>query len=157
MPRKGPAPKLEGRIRRNADPIPLTVVDIPATYQPMLEEVMGATNPLTGQEWTQQTLDFWDQLKTFPTTCDLRGAQWWLLGRAMMVDDAVMRGDSKLAAEARQTLAKFGVASDDVARLRIVFAAADKADQDTGQRSASVRPAGRRPLKAFGVEDALEA
>lgn len=159
MPRRGPAPKLQGKIRRNAEPVPIRVIDVLPGEQPELVDIMGPVNPLTDQEWTDQTLLFWAVLRTFPTTSDLLYAQWSLLGRAMMYDDAVMRGLGKYAQEARQTLAKFGVASDDVARLRLVFAAADKADSDTGQRSASVRPAGRRPLKAFGerVDDALEA
>jgi hypothetical protein len=159
MPRKGPAPKLQGKIRRNAEPIALRIIDVEPGEQPELEDILGDVNPLTDLEWTTATLQFWDVLKQFPTTCDLIYGQWHLLGRAMMFDDAVNRGNGKYAQEARQCLAKFGVAPDDVARLRIVFAAAEKADSDTGQRSASVRPAGRRPLKAFPVGDldAMEA
>lgn len=151
MVRKGPAPKLQGKIRRNAEPTPLRIIDVEPGEQPTLEYICGDTNPLTDREWTESTLRFWEVLRDFPTTSNLIYGQWHLLGRAMMYDDAVNRGLGKYAQEARQCLAKFGVAPDDVARLRIVFAAADKADSDTGQRSASVRPAGRRPLRAFEV------
>ncbi len=158
MVRKGPAPKLQGKIRRNAEPFPLKVIDVLPGEQPELVEICGDLNPLTDLEWTDSTLKFWEVLRDFPTTSNLLYGQWHLLGRAMMYDDAVNRGMGKYAQEARQCLAKFGVAPDDIARLRIVFAAAEKADLDEGQRSASVRPAGRRPLKAFEVvSDALEA
>lgn len=126
---KGPAPKPAAkRARRNADPTPLRIVKVDPVDQPPLRELVGPYNPATEEPWTESTLHLWEELGEFVRVQLLQGAQWDLLSRAMILDDAVVRGRLKWASEARLQLAKFGIAPDDLARLRIQFAAADEAD-----------------------------
>lgn len=138
MAGNGPRPKdPERRARRNEGPTPLRIVQTEKIEQPTLDELIGDENPLTKQEWTKSTLMLWDDLSTFPSTELLQRPQWALLARCMMLDDAVVRGNAKYASEARLQMQKFGIAPDDVARLRIVFAQAEIMDPegktDTGQ------------------------
>lgn len=130
MAGRGPAPKDPNkRARRNADPIPLTVVQVSPASQPDLIEILGEISPATGEPWRKATLRLWRELADFPSCRNLLSAQWSLLARAMILDDALLSGATKPAAEARLQLQKFGIAPDDVARLRIQFAAADEADE----------------------------
>lgn len=136
MAGRGPAPKDPSRrARRNAGPVAVRVVEIEPTGQPGLFETFGVVNPATGEDWHPATLTFWDQLGSFPTTAQLVGAQWTLLGVALMLFDRVMRGKLGYAEEMRRELAAFGIAPADLARLRIVFAVADASEE---QRSRSV-------------------
>lgn len=153
----GPAPKApEKRARSNADPVPLRVVQIVPAAQPALVDAIGPRNPATGEVWTSGTLLLWDALGEIPTTANLVSAQWLLLARAMILDDALLAGSVTAAAEARLQLAKFGIAPDDVARLRIQFAQAD-----TVEASAPRRSSNRERFGNIRVEqdrpDALEA
>src|SRR4051812_15871856 len=110
MPGRGPAPKDPSkRARRNADPVPLRIVHADPVVQPALADLLGEINPLTGAPWQAATLTFWQQLGEFPTTANLQAAQWSSLARALMIDDAMVSGETKLAGEARLRLAKYGV------------------------------------------------
>lgn len=130
MAGRGPAPKdPTKRARRNKDPISLRVVQRDPDPQPRLEALLGKTNPLTDAPWTMPTLLLWEQLAEFPTTSGLQAAQWSSLARAMMIDDAMMSGMTKLAGEARLRLAKYGIDPDDLARLRVQIVAADEAEE----------------------------
>lgn len=148
MAGRGPAPKdPTKRARRNADPIAMRVVVAEPVDQPSLTELLGTTNPLTGSEWHQATLLFWEQLSQFPTTAELQAAQWSSLARAIMIDDAVIAGKLGLAAESRLRLAKYGIDPDDLARLRVQIVAADEAEERRGPKvtsSARERRAGTR-------------
>lgn len=151
MSGQGPPPKDPAtRARRNKTAAGLRVVEVEQIDQPSLYSILGRENPATGEAWTKQSLAFWVALGDFPTTRDLQQAQWELLARAVMLDDAVVRGQLKHAAEARLQLAKFGVAPDDVARLRIQFANADTADTKASRARTHDTPARQRrgPLTA---------
>jgi hypothetical protein len=149
MAGRGPEPKDPSRrARRNEGPTPLRIVQTERVEQPSLEDLIGGENPLTSKEWSKSTVMLWEDLASFPSTELLQRPQWALLARCMMLDDAVIRGNAKYASEARLQMQKFGIAPDDVARLRIVFAQADIMDPespkgDTGQdakaRRANVR------------------
>lgn len=126
MAGNGPPPKDPAkRARSNKDPIPLRVVEITPAQQPELFDAIGELNPATDAPWTSGTLLLWSALGEIPTTSNLVTAQWLLLARAMILDDALLSGSMSAASEARLQLAKFGIAPDDVARLRIQFAQAD--------------------------------
>lgn len=151
----GPPPKDPSkRARKNSEPIPLRVVSVDPVPQPELVDVLGEVNPATEEPWQPATLRLWKELGDFPSTDTLRAAQWSLLARVMILDDALVSGEVKHAAEARLQLAKFGIAPDDVARLRIVFAQADEADEKVARK----RPASKR-YKGLRLADgdALEA
>lgn len=142
MAGRGPAPKDPNRrARRNKDPVPLRVVQADPDPQPELTALLGESNPLTGEPWREPTLLLWRQLGEFPTTSRLQAAQWSSLARAVMIDDAVVAGDAKLASEARLRLAKYGIDPDDLARLRVQIVAADEAEEK--QRSGGGRPSAR--------------
>lgn len=129
MAGRGPAPKDSSkRARRNKDPM-MRVVEVEAVPQPPLTDILGNANPVTGEPWQPATLRLWSELAEFPSTELLQSAQWSLLARAMILDDATVSGRTASATEARLQLQKFGIAPDDVARLRIAFAQADEADQ----------------------------
>ncbi|OLT55875.1 hypothetical protein BJF89_13910 [Corynebacterium sp. CNJ-954] len=107
---------------------------------------MGDVNPVTGEPFTPMTLRFWEELSEFATLGLLLDAQWSLLARAMVLDDAVMRGEAKWAAEARLQMAKFGIAPDDVLRMRVQIVQADEAEAKS--EVASGASAGRRGIRA---------
>lgn len=129
MAGRGPAPKdASKRARRNADSA-VRIIQTKPSVQPSLVEAVGEINPVTAEPWSDPTLRLWTALGEFPTSETLQTAQWLLLARSMMLDDALIRGEAKYAAEARLQLAKFGIAPDDVARLRYSFATADQAEE----------------------------
>lgn len=127
MAGRGPAPKAN-KIRRNKDSQPMHVIEVEPTVQPALEDVVGEVNPATGEPFTDATLRFWDELADFATLGLLMEAQWSLLARAMILDDAVMRGHLGSASEARLQLQKFGIAPDDVLRMRVQIVQAEEAE-----------------------------
>ncbi|WP_341856421.1 hypothetical protein [Brachybacterium sp. GPGPB12] len=114
--------------------------------------MLGKVNAATGQEWHPSTLVLWRNLGDFPSLEAMQGAQWAVLARAMMLDDAFMRGELKHAAELRPQPQKFGIAPDDVARLRIVFAQADEADSKRSVPAESAR-ARRGQIKVLRPEE----
>jgi hypothetical protein len=128
--------------------VPLRIVVAEPAEQPALAELLGDVNPITQLPWQYATLRLWVELADFPSTKDLLPAQWSLLSRAMMLDDAFVAGMSTQATEARLQIAKFGVASDDLARLRIVIAQAEEADagRPASRQSSRTR---RGPLKGL--------
>lgn len=138
MPARGAPPKdPRQRARVNADPIPVTYAPNRAIPQPSLEELYGVDNPMTSKPWSIHTQLLWESLEDFPTCQNLQRAQWLLLGRAMCLDDyAMTTGETKTVTEARLQLSKFGVAPDDVAKLRIFFADADEKDAKRQEREA---------------------
>ena len=142
MPGRGPAPKV-GAMRHNKD---LRIVEVEPGEQPTLESLVGDVNPVTGEPFTLATLRLWDELSEFATLGLLLDAQWSLLARAMVLDDAVMRGEAKWAAEARLQMAKFGVAPDDVLRMRVQIVQADEAEAKS--EVASAASSGRRGIRA---------
>ena len=152
MAGRGPAPKdpskLAGHGAAKARQGEMRVINVDPVPQPDLVSLLGEVNEATGLEWHPATLELWDNLGVFPSLGVLQGAQWAVLARAMMLDDAFMRGELRHASELRLQLQKFGIAPDDVARLRIVFAQADEADSKRPQNiSARERRSGIRVIK----------
>lgn len=147
----GPPPKdPTKRARRNADPIAQRVFIAAPADQPALTELLGQTNPLTALDWHPATSLFWQQLAEFPTTSSLQAAQWSSLARAIMIDDAMLSGDTKLAGESRLRLSKYGIDPDDLARLRVQIVAADEAEERRSPAkggSARERRAGKRRIE----------
>lgn len=147
MAGRGPAPKDPNkRARRNADPIPLRVVHADPAAQPELADLLGEANPLTGSQWQPATLTFWRHLGEFPTTENLQNAQWSSLARAVAIDDAMLAGETKLAAESRLRLAKYGIDPDDLARLRVQIVQADEAEEKRSPAGGQAARQRRGPL-----------
>ena len=153
---RGPAPKdpskLAGHGAAKARQGEMRVINVAPVPQPDLVEMLGEINAATGQAWHPSTLVLWKNLGDFPSLEAMQAAQWAVLARAMMLDDAFMRGELKHAAELRLQLQKFGIAPDDVARLRIVFAQADEADSKRSAPAESAR-ARRGQIKVLRPEE----
>lgn len=147
MAGRGPAPK-GNAIRRNKESKPLNVVEVTPGGQPPLTSIVGDINPITGEPFTEMTLRFWDELAEFATLGLLLTAQWSLLARAMCLDDAVMSGEAKWAAEARLQLAKFGIAPDDVLRMRVQVVQADEVEAKSEVSSGASVARRRGSIKA---------
>lgn len=102
--------------------------------QPALTKVAGRINPMTQQAWLPQTYELWRNLGIFPTLAKgMQPAQWDMLARAVMLDDASLT-EPKYAAEARLRFSKYGIDPDDLLRLRIQIVAADEAESRRGRR-----------------------
>ena len=152
MPGRGPAPKNpKTRARRNEQNIPQREIVVSFVPQPALEDIYGDTNPATQQPWTDQTLQFWSTLATFPPlkTQGLQQTQWLDLARTMVIDDAFNRGDTRLGPERRLQLAQYGITPDNLARHRITMATADEAEDKRRASRAAADVRGRyHSLKA---------
>lgn len=134
MAGRGPAPKpSDQRARRNSDPVPLRVLIATVTEQPELPAVRPS-----GEPWPVQTVEFWRMWLESPLSADFTSSDWsFLLDTAVLHAD-FWSGESRVAGELRQRVAKFGATPEDRARLRITFAAADEAEEKPA-RQASAR------------------
>ena len=151
MAGRGPAPK-EPRKRvghlSKADRNAFRIVTIHPVPQPRLRDLLGDVSPLTDTAWHEATDRLWDELRDHPATQSLVAAQWSMLARAVMYDDAATKGVVK-PAEARLRLASFHIDPADMLRGRIATAQADDAEEK-GRRSKTgdAARARRGPLKA---------
>lgn len=152
MAGRGPAPKpADKRARRNADPVPLRVLVAElGTEQPGLP-----TSRPNGDPWPVQTVEFWRMWQESPLSADFTSSDWsFLLDTAVLHAD-FWSGESRVAGELRQRVAKFGATPEDRARLRITFAAADEAE-DKPERRSSARDR-YKSLKAVDRDDVAGA
>lgn len=139
MAGSGPAPKPSNRrARRNADPIPQTVL----TFRPGTQPTLPDTRP-GGEPWPPATVRWWHTWGESAQAELMTTTDWSFLLDTAVLHARLWSGESASdAAELRLRVAKFGATLEDRARLRIVFATADEADG--GQGSAKEKPAGER-------------
>lgn len=153
MAGRGPAPKDPSqRARRNADVIPMRVIHAEPIEQPDLPEFdisIEIDGRMVSQkfQWPERTRQWWEMWGDSPLSAEFTATDWSELLDTAMLHARFWNGDTKLAAELRQRVAKFGATPEDRARLRIQFAAANEADarqpsggpgdgaKDTGSRS----------------------
>ncbi|MDO5030425.1 MAG: hypothetical protein Q4E11_07565 [Corynebacterium sp.] len=112
------------RARGNRDPFPTRVIESAPVPQPPLPEAMP-----DGRPWPQITRAWWRMWGKDPLAADFRATDWAELRDTAAIHGAYWSGDFKLAGELRLRTAKFGATAEDRARLRIQYAAADKADE----------------------------
>jgi hypothetical protein len=143
----GPAPKDPStRARRNADPIPGTVLAFIPGVQPELPrrfetaDVDGA--PIRREiDWPERTVEWWGMWGDSAIAEKFTASDWEFLLDTAAIHAAFWDGDLKQAPELRQRVAKFGATPEDRARLRISYAAADEADERAVRvRKPSVQP-----------------
>jgi hypothetical protein len=147
MAGRGPAPKPANRRARTNATTGTTILRYSHAIQPALPDDI---------EWHPRTRDWWatwadsSQADTFTST------DWdFLLDTALMHHAMWSKGQWTLAAEVRLRVAKFGATPEDRARLRMVFADADAADEKRALRVSSQDRFG--PLRMEIVRtDALE-
>lgn len=140
MAGRGPAPKDPSRrARRNADVVPLRVVEIEPAPKPMLPplieemKVDKAVVRVPG-EWPEPTLLWWRMLDLHPLKGEFTELDWSYLLDTARIHAAFWNGDLKVASELRLREAKYGFTPEDRARLRIQFAQATEAEYDTARK-----------------------
>lgn len=125
----GPAPKDPSkRARRNADVVPLRVVEIEPASKPELPTLVD------GEHWSAPTLAWWGMLDLHPLKSEFTDMDWSYLLDTALLHNAFWRGDLKQAAELRLREAKYGFTPEDRARLRIQFALATDAEITTASK-----------------------
>lgn len=137
----GPPPKpADQRARRNKDTIPGRVVDLVRAAQPELPTFeVERDGVLVEYVWPARTVEWWRMWGESPLMGDASAADWEFLMDTAVLHAKFWSGDTRVAGELRQRVAKFGMTPEDRARLRITFAAADEADDRRGTRQKSSR------------------
>lgn len=153
MAGRGPAPKeASRRARTNTDAHGLRVYTADQVGQPDLPEFdiqVEVDGAMISQRftWPEATRRWWATWGSEPMAQDFTATDWdFLLDTALLHAKVWGDGDLKHLSEMRLRVAKLGATSEDRARLRITYAAADEADEKR-TRSKSARDR-RGPLKA---------
>lgn len=157
MAGRGPRPKdpdkLAGHGAAKAREAGMTVYVYHPATQPELPDFdvqIEVDGDLVSQEfvWPEATRRWWATWGDEPMAADFTATDWdFLLDTALLHAKVWGAGELKLLAELRLRVAKLGATSEDRARLRITYAAADEADQKRARPVASSRDR-RGPLKA---------
>lgn len=120
----GPAPKDPSkRARRSGGQAGLRVIAAAPTKQPELPELMPGEEP-----WPAETRTWWRMWADSPLSAEFTATDWSELLDTAVLHGAYWSGAVKLAGELRLRVAKFGATPEDRARLKIVFAVAEKAE-----------------------------
>ena len=138
-----PPKPADQRARRNKDPIVGRTIAITPDRQPPLPPKMP-----DGEQWPLQTRRWWKMWRNSPLSSEFIDADWTFLLDTAVIHGKLWNGDTSVAAELRLRVAKFGMTAEDRARLRITFAAADKAESDGGTSSHGSARERRSGLKA---------
>lgn len=134
MAGRGPAPKEPSkRVRRNADIVPLRVVEASPAIQPSLPEfsVQVTVDGELQEElfsWPEQTRIWWHTLASHPLAGEFTDVDWLYLLETARIHADFWHGDMKLASELRLREAKYGFTPEDRLRLRLSFAQTDEAE-----------------------------
>lgn len=115
------------RARRNADPIPTTVLRFEKAEQPELPD----------GEWPARTVEWWRMWGDSPQAEHFGSTDWDYLLDTALIHAKLWQGDTSVAPELRLRVAKFGATMEDRARLRMQFAQADEADRKREKPSES--------------------
>ena len=149
MAGRGPAPKDPSkRVRRNAEVIPLRVVEAsPAVQPPLPEFSMQVTVDGELHEdaflWPEQTRIWWATLANHPLAYEFTEVDWLYLLETARIHADFWHGNTKLGSELRLREAKYGFTPEDRLRLRLSFAQTDEAE-DRVQRRRGLRESGAK-------------
>lgn len=125
MAGRGPAPKdPAARRRRNADPVPKTVLSDDS-------QLRGPALPddalPDGEAWHPRTLAWWETWRRSAQAQTFTATDWdFLLDTALMHHTMWLKGKWEFASELRLRAAKFGATPEDRARLRMQIAVEEK-------------------------------
>lgn len=144
----------------------MRVVKAHRVKQPALptfyREVLGPDGQMVQKRfrWPKLTQRWWKEWAESPLSNDFTETDWSYLMDTALLHAQYWLGNMKVAPELRLRVAKFGATPEDKARLRIVFAFADDAenpDRDSApgnQEAGSARSRAReRVLRAVAGED----
>jgi hypothetical protein len=147
MAGRGPAPKdPEKRRRRNADPIPGTVVaDDGEVRGPELPDFeIERDGELVDFVWPARTVEWWRTWRVAPQAQTFTATDWSFLLDTALLHARLWSGEASVAAELRLRVAKFGATPEDRARLRMSIGEPDKPEAGRGaskSRYEHLRPA----------------
>ncbi|MEO5875509.1 MAG: hypothetical protein ABIS86_16965 [Streptosporangiaceae bacterium] len=129
MAGRGPAPTdPEKRRRRNAEPVPETVVAADG-------EIRGPDLPDT-VDWQDSTVAWWDAWRRSAQAAVFTDTDWSFLLDTALLHTKLWAGESAVAAELRLRVAKFGATPEDRLRLRMSVAAPEpETARPTGRKS----------------------
>lgn len=140
MAGRGPAPKDPSRrVRRNADVVPLRVVEVERADQPELPE-FDVQVQVDGEffserfVWPEVTRRWWALLGSHPLVHDFTEPDWQFLLDTARIHAAFWNGDVKLGPELRLREAKYGFTPEDRLRLRLQFAQTNEAEDRVERR-----------------------
>lgn len=130
MAGRGPQPKDPSRrARTNRDPVEMRVLRAGTVPQPALPTFeVERDGELVEFRWPARTQEWWRMWAESPLSDEFTSTDWSELLDTAVLHARFWRGDTKMAAELRLRVAKFGATPEDRARLRITFAQADQAD-----------------------------
>lgn len=135
MAGRGPAPKDPAkRARRNADVLPLRVLEAVIAEKPELPAF-----PVEGHSWPAATVAWWGLLDLHPLAREFTDMDWSYLADTALLHAAFWGGNLGLASELRLREAKYGFTPEDRARLRIQFAQATEAEVVTATKVETAR------------------
>lgn len=130
------------RARRNKDAPALRVVEnVEPTQQPKLPQLMLQYLDVLGNvrrrrvAWPAQTKAWWQMWADSPLSDDFTSTDWSELLDTARLHAEFWCGNTKVAAELRQRVAKFGATPEDRVRLRIQFAMAKNAENPSPPRT----------------------
>lgn len=81
-----------------------------------------------GEPWHPETVKWWQRWGRDPLAAEFRELEWQELADTAGIHSRYWYGDFRVANELRLRTARHGTTAEDRARLRIQYAAADKAD-----------------------------
>lgn len=129
MAGRGPAPKdPEKRRRRNADPVPQTVVtDDGELRGPELPDFeIERDGQLVDFVWPARTVEWWRTWRSAPQAQAFTDTDWSFLLDTALLHARFWSGEASVGAELRLRVAKFGATPEDRARLRMSIGEPDK-------------------------------
>ena len=139
MAGKGPAPKAQ-KARRNADVVPLRVVEALPAVQPELPDFtvqVTIEGEVESQQfaWPAMTRSWWGMLAVHPLAHEFTEVDWQFLLDTARIHAAFWgENNLKLAPELRLREAKYGFTPEDRLRLRLSFAQTDEAEERMTRR-----------------------
>lgn len=134
----GPAPKDPSRrARRNKEAIPQTVLRWERAAPPELPDFrIERDGDLVEFVWPERTREWWQMWIDSPQAEHFGSSDWQYLLDTALIHARLWRGDLSAASELRLRVSEFGATPSSRARLRMVFAEADGADQGRGSSGA---------------------
>lgn len=132
MAGNGPPPKAR-MVRHKATPVAQTILRWKRAEPPRLPEFrIERDGQLVEFVWPGRSREWWQMWVDSPQAEHFGSSNWQYLLDTALIHARLWRDDLSAAAELRLRVAAFGATPADWARLRMVFAEADGADQGRG-------------------------